>query len=121
MAPLRAFALRPFLSTPFLVTATVASAGPLLFNTRPILGESGYVYPSSSSPAAQVRQFASKNKPSPQIARQISMGSILGIAGGMGVSLLSKPLAMLLGLGFLGVQVRNLLSVFWFDPGGNCG
>jgi hypothetical protein len=43
--------------------------------------------------------------PNPKVVRQISMGSILGVLGGMGVSVFSKPLAILLGLGIVLVQV----------------
>lgn len=43
--------------------------------------------------------------PNPKVVRQISMGSILGVLGGMGVSVFSRPLAILLGLGVLLVQV----------------
>lgn len=41
----------------------------------------------------------------PRAVRQISMGSILGVLGGLGVSVFSKPLAILLGLGVIVVQV----------------
>ena len=41
----------------------------------------------------------------PRSVRQISMGSILGVLGGLGVSVFSKPLAVLIGLGVLLVQV----------------
>jgi hypothetical protein len=37
--------------------------------------------------------------------RQISAGSILGLVGGVMVSFFSKPLALLIGLLVLGVQV----------------
>jgi hypothetical protein len=41
----------------------------------------------------------------PQAIRQISMGSILGVVGGLGISLFSKPLAVLIGLGIFVLQV----------------
>lgn len=41
----------------------------------------------------------------PKTVRQISMGSVLGLLGGLGVSVFSKPLAVLLGLGMVLVHV----------------
>lgn len=41
----------------------------------------------------------------PRAVRQISMGSVLGVLGGLGVSVFSKPLAVLIGLGVVFVQV----------------
>lgn len=41
----------------------------------------------------------------PQAIRQISMGSILGVIGGLGISIFSKPLAVLIGLGIFALQV----------------
>ncbi|KAL5121784.1 hypothetical protein ACEQ8H_000471 [Pleosporales sp. CAS-2024a] len=40
----------------------------------------------------------------PRAVRQISMGSILGVLGGLGVSVFSKPLAILIGLGVVVLQ-----------------
>lgn len=40
----------------------------------------------------------------PRAIRQISMGSILGVIGGLGISVFSKPLAILIGLGIFAVQ-----------------
>ncbi|KAF2847225.1 hypothetical protein T440DRAFT_471137 [Plenodomus tracheiphilus IPT5] len=40
----------------------------------------------------------------PRAIRQISMGSILGVLGGLGISVFSKPLAILIGLGVLLLQ-----------------
>ncbi|EDU40524.1 hypothetical protein PtrSN002B_004872 [Pyrenophora tritici-repentis] len=40
----------------------------------------------------------------PQAIRQISMGSILGVIGGLGISIFSKPLAVLIGLGIFTLQ-----------------
>jgi uncharacterized membrane protein (Fun14 family) len=42
----------------------------------------------------------------PKAIRQISMGSILGVIGGLGISVFSKPLAILIGLGIFALQVR---------------
>lgn len=46
----------------------------------------------------------------PRAIRQISMGSILGVFCGLGISVFSKPLAILLGLGILAVQVSLFLD-----------
>jgi hypothetical protein len=47
----------------------------------------------------------------PRAIRQVSMGSILGVLGGLGVSVFSKPLAILIGLGVFVLQVsRNFKS-----------
>lgn len=40
----------------------------------------------------------------PRAIRQISMGSILGVIGGLGISVFSKPLAVLIGLGIFVLQ-----------------
>ncbi|USP75788.1 hypothetical protein yc1106_03062 [Curvularia clavata] len=40
----------------------------------------------------------------PRAIRQISMGSILGVIGGLGISVFSKPLAILIGLGIFALQ-----------------
>ncbi|KAF1998895.1 hypothetical protein P154DRAFT_523725 [Amniculicola lignicola CBS 123094] len=44
-------------------------------------------------------------RPHPAAVRQVSLGSILGVLGGLGVSVFSKPLAVLIGLGVVIVQV----------------
>jgi hypothetical protein len=45
----------------------------------------------------------------PRAVRQISMGSIFGVLAGLGVSVFSKPLAILIGLGIVCLQVRMRL------------
>ncbi|KAL6704583.1 hypothetical protein ACN47E_008093 [Coniothyrium glycines] len=40
----------------------------------------------------------------PRAIRQVSMGSILGLLGGLGISVFSKPLAILIGLGIVVLQ-----------------
>jgi hypothetical protein len=47
----------------------------------------------------------------PKAVRQISMGSILGVIGGLGISVFSKPLAVLIGLGIFALQVRSLFRL----------
>ncbi|KAF2474328.1 uncharacterized protein BDR25DRAFT_301723 [Lindgomyces ingoldianus] len=55
-------------------------------------------YMSNARPTA-----ASTGRPNPNV-RQISLGSILGVLGGLGVSVFSRPLAVLIGLGVVFVQ-----------------
>lgn len=55
----------------------------------------------------------------PRAIRQVSMGSILGVFCGLGISVFSKPLAILIGLGIFVLQVRSRgdwtrrMGVFW--------
>lgn len=51
--------------------------------------------------------------------RQISAGSILGLVGGLAVSVFSKPLALLIGLLVFGVQVcfPFFFLFFWLGSG----
>ncbi|KAJ4987462.1 FUN14 family protein [Stagonosporopsis vannaccii] len=53
---------------------------------------------------AQTPVITQSGAPNPKAVRQISMGSILGVIGGLGVSVFSKPLAILLGLGIVALQ-----------------
>jgi hypothetical protein len=46
----------------------------------------------------------------PRAIRQVSMGSILGVFCGLGISVFSKPLAILIGLGVFVLQVRIELT-----------
>lgn len=46
----------------------------------------------------------------PRAIRQISMGSILGVLGGLGISVFSKPLAILIGLGIFVLQVSPMID-----------
>lgn len=60
----------------------------------------------------------------PQAIRQISMGSILGVLGGLGISVFSKPLAILIGLGIVVLQVRDergWKEVYWGCLYAMCG
>ena len=54
---------------------------------------------------AQTPVITQSGAPNPKAVRQISMGSILGVLGGLGVSVFSKPLAVLIGLGVVLLQV----------------
>ncbi|KAF1362207.1 hypothetical protein EJ07DRAFT_108238 [Lizonia empirigonia] len=53
---------------------------------------------------AQTPVITQSGAANPRAVRQISMGSILGVVGGLGVSVFSKPLAILIGLGVLLLQ-----------------
>jgi hypothetical protein len=44
----------------------------------------------------------------PKAIRQVSMGSILGVFCGLGISVFSKPLAILIGLGIFVLQVSHV-------------
>lgn len=61
----------------------------------------------SYSREAQTPVITQSGAANPRAVRQISMGSILGVVGGLGVSVFSKPLAILIGLGVLLLQVRD--------------
>lgn len=56
---------------------------------------------------AQTPVITQSGAPNPKAVRQISMGSILGVIGGLGISVFSKPLAILLGLGIVVLQVSR--------------
>lgn len=55
---------------------------------------------------AQTPVVQTSGAPNPRAIRQISLGSILGVLAGLSVSVFSKPLAVLIGLGIVCVQVR---------------
>ncbi|KAF3038114.1 hypothetical protein E8E12_004825 [Didymella heteroderae] len=54
---------------------------------------------------AQTPVITQSGAPNPEAVRQISVGSILGVIGGLGISVFSKPLAILLGLGIVALQM----------------
>lgn len=56
---------------------------------------------------AQTPVIKQSGAPNPKAVRQISMGSILGVIGGLGISVFSKPLAILIGLGVVLLQVSS--------------
>jgi hypothetical protein len=64
---------------------------------------------------AQTPIITQSGAPNPKAVRQISMGSILGVIGGLGISVFSKPLAILLGLGIVALQVSRSGGLW-----GNC-
>ncbi|CAI6333295.1 unnamed protein product [Periconia digitata] len=53
---------------------------------------------------AQTPIIKTSGAPNPRALRQVSLGSILGVLAGLGVSVFSKPLAILIGLGIVCVQ-----------------
>lgn len=57
---------------------------------------------------AQVPVVTQSGTVNPRAIRQISMGSILGVLAGVGISIFSKPLAILIGLGIFTLQVSPL-------------
>ena len=93
------------------------SPQPFFTPFRPVLCDSPDPLTKITSDLKQ--SFARKEEPTiqqsgvglnPKTIRQISLGSVLGVLGGLGVSVFSKPLAILVGLGVVVVQVR--LHVF---------
>lgn len=54
---------------------------------------------------AQTPILTQSGSVNPRAIRQVSMGSILGVIGGLGISVFSKPLAILIGLGIFVLQV----------------
>lgn len=58
---------------------------------------------------AQTPVITQSGAPNPKAIRQVSMGSILGVIGGLGISVFSKPLAILLGLGIVVLQVGSAI------------
>ncbi|KAF2678962.1 hypothetical protein K458DRAFT_422623 [Lentithecium fluviatile CBS 122367] len=56
------------------------------------------------STEAQTPVIKQSGAVNPRAVRQISMGSILGVLAGLGVSVFSKPLAILIGLGIVCIQ-----------------
>ncbi|KAK7190123.1 uncharacterized protein CC84DRAFT_1164107 [Paraphaeosphaeria sporulosa] len=96
------------LSTPFILSA------PLLVQTmrRPVLCDGPDPLSKITSDLknryageAQTPVIKTSGAPNPRALRQVSMGSILGVLAGLGVSVFSKPLAILIGLGVICIQL----------------
>ncbi|KAH7122809.1 hypothetical protein B0J11DRAFT_436688 [Dendryphion nanum] len=96
------------ISTPFILST------PLLLRqlNRPILCDgpdpltkiTSDLRNSSYAREAQTPVIKQSGALNPRAVRQVSLGSILGVLGGLGVSVFSKPLAVLIGLGVVLVQ-----------------
>lgn len=63
----------------------------------------------AQSPEQGSRSSHSKYGISATTARQISLGSVLGLLVGLGLRIFSRPLAFTIGLGILAVEVRAFL------------
>lgn len=112
--------LLPGLRRSLLLTSPILLSAPLLIHSynRPIHCDAPLAF--SNPFGTDVRPSAHHTQTSttstskstsalnPRVVRQISMGSILGVLGGLGISVFSKPLAVLIGLGVVLVQVRFL-------------
>ncbi|PVI02737.1 hypothetical protein DM02DRAFT_612712 [Periconia macrospinosa] len=105
--------LLPGLRRTLILTAPFVLSAPLLghLHHRPILCDSPDPLTKITSDLkknyaqnAQTPLIKTSGAPNPRAIRQISMGSILGVLMGLGVSVFSKPLAILLGLGIVCVQ-----------------
>jgi len=108
--------LLPGLRRSLLITTPLILSTPLLVRTyaRPHLCEATAADPftkitndirNTYSHDAKVPIIKESGALNPRALRQISLGSILGVLGGLGVSVFSKPLALLIGLGIVCVQV----------------
>jgi hypothetical protein len=112
--------LLPGLRRGLMLSSPLVLSAPLLAyqyrHTRPILCDSPDPLAklgdlrNQYSHDAQTPIITQSGAANPRAVRQISMGSILGVMGGLGVSVFSKPLAILIGLGVLLVQVRLVLD-----------
>jgi hypothetical protein len=101
------------LSTPFLVHSY---RNPILCDSPAGFLQGGSSPLSTYTRDAKVPIVKQSGAPNPRAVRQISLGSILGVMGGLGVSVFSKPLALLIGLGVIIVQV----SQFFLTSDGLC-
>lgn len=80
------------------------SSSPYARPSSPVSGS-----PHSYTRDAKVPIFLEGGRLNPAAYRQISVGSILGLVGGVAISTFSRTLAIVLGLAVLGVQVSKLL------------
>jgi hypothetical protein len=109
---LRARILPPLLlSTPFLLHQHSHRSRPILCDSpdplTKITSDLKTTFARKDAPPAATVQQSGVGL-NPKTIRQISLGSVLGLLGGLGVSVFSKPLAILFGLGVVVVQVRIL-------------
>lgn len=109
-----------YLSTPLILSTPM-----LISQYRQSFGRR--IYCDSADPFTKItsdltRGYASEAKtpiitesgaPNPKALRQVSMGSILGVFCGLGISVFSKPLAILIGLGIFLLQVSSSRKGLW--------
>ena len=113
------------LRTPLLFTTLGISSGLLLHQTLHTY-QSKYAIRLDSSPSAtspkdwsfsQYQNEARNPIVSPSgglnrsAVRQMSAGSIIGLIAGLGISIFSKPLALLLGLAIVGIQTAESYGI----------
>lgn len=106
--------LLPGLRRGLVLSAPLIISAPLLVQTmrRPVFCDSPDPLSKITSDLknryaseAQTPVIKTSGAPNPRALRQVSMGSIFGVLAGLGVSVFSKPLAILIGLGVICVQV----------------
>ncbi|CBY01097.1 hypothetical protein LEMA_P022270.1 [Plenodomus lingam JN3] len=97
------------LSTPFILSTPLLAHQ--LRNTHRIRCDAGDPFSRIKSDLtggytseAQTPIITQSGAVNPRAIRQVSMGSILGVLGGLGISVFSKPLAILIGLGIFVLQ-----------------
>ena len=110
--------LLPGLRRSFLLSAPIILSTPLLvhhYRTRqrilcdapdPLTKITNDLTKNYSS-EAETPVFTESGVANPRAIRQVSMGSILGVFCGLGISVFSKPLAILIGLGIFLLQVSQ--------------
>jgi hypothetical protein len=102
------------LSTPFILSAPLlvhAHRRPILCDGPDPLTKITSDLTNRYASEAQTPIIKQSGAANPRAVRQISMGSIFGVLAGLGVSVFSKPLAILIGLGIVCLQVRTRLDV----------
>jgi hypothetical protein len=100
------------LSTPLILSAPMliqAHRRPLLCDGPDPLTKITSDLKNRYASEAQTPIIKQSGAANPRAVRQISMGSIFGVLAGLGVSVFSKPLAILIGLGIVCLQVRMRL------------
>ncbi|KAF2715076.1 hypothetical protein K504DRAFT_366956 [Pleomassaria siparia CBS 279.74] len=109
--------LLPGLGRGLLISTPLILSAPLLMRNfkRPILCEGPDPYTKIVSDLkntyareAKVPVVQQSGALNPKAIRQISLGSILGVIGGLGISVFSKPLALLIGLVIVCVQLADM-------------
>jgi hypothetical protein len=99
------------LSTPFLLRQ--AYRNPILCDGPDPVSKITSDIRNSYAHESNTPMLKQSGAPNPKAIKQISVGSILGVLGGLGVSVFSKPLAVLIGLGVLLIQVCGIGLIHW--------